>query len=67
MFLENVDGFMINYGIKYFSVYFWIDNGEIWVRLMERFGGVFGVVLWNFLNYYLWNFIGFFYDYVIGV
>ena len=58
---------MINYGTKYSSVHFWIDNGETWARLMERPGGVSGVVLRNSLNHHSWNFIGFSYDYVTGV
>ena len=67
VFPENVDGPMINYGTKYSSVHFWIDNGETWARLMERPGGVSGVVLRNSLNHHSWNFIGFSYDYVTGV
>ena len=58
---------MINYGTKYSSVHFWIDNGETWARLIERLGGVLGVVLRNSLNHHPWNFIALSYDYVTGV
>ena len=58
---------MINYGTKYSSVHFWIDNGETWARLIERLGGVSGVILRNSLNHHPWNFIALSYDYVTGV
>lgn len=40
VFLENVDGFIVNYGIDNFGVYFWIVDNKIFVRLVKRLGGL---------------------------